>query len=153
MASIALTAFALSVLLFQLTSCKKVNAQTTTNCPVATYQVAGLWTGTYSVTSLPSQGQLFYSFVIYKDNTLLTTSKGSDGKFYYSTGTWTLSNTNVFSGTIVSYMSSYSGLPVTQNITGTYSDAGTISNASWNDTKNPNGGPLAGQFSTMQRIN
>ncbi|MEP6675935.1 MAG: hypothetical protein ABJA78_12295 [Ferruginibacter sp.] len=152
MACMALTVFSATALLFQMTSCKKADAQTA-SCPVATYQVAGLWTGTYSVNSIPAQGQLFYSFVIYTDGTILTRGKGGDGKYYYSSGTWAVSGTNVFSATIISFVTPNAGLPITQSITGTYASNGTMSNLTWADTNNPNGPSLSGQYSSMQRVN
>ncbi len=149
-ASIALTTFAASLLLFQMTSCKKATAQIS---QTTTYQIAGLWTGTYSVNSIPSQGQLFYSFIIYKDGTIVTRSVGSDGKYYYTAGTWTVSATNAFSATVTSFVTPNSGSPVTQTIIGTFSNSGAITEATWRDTNNPNGAGLAGSFSNMLRIN
>ena len=49
MASLAMTVFAMSALLFQLTSCKKAVAQTPSECPQPIYPVAGLYIDTYSV--------------------------------------------------------------------------------------------------------
>jgi hypothetical protein len=50
-----------------------------------------------------------------------------------------------------------SALPVTQRITGTYSNNGTLSNATWEDLSNPNcGGGCAlntGNFQDMTRVN
>jgi hypothetical protein len=139
----------LVVLTFQISGCKK-------DCPApttTTYPIQGLWIGTFSVDAIPGQGSLFYSFVVYPDGTLLTKGKGGDGKFYYSSGTWTLSSSNVFSGTITSFVTPNSGSPVTQSITATYANSGTLVDGVWNDTNNPNGTPLKGKFSTMQRIN
>lgn len=52
----------MTLALFQMSSCKKADAQTTT-----TYPIEGLWIGTYSVDQIEYQGQgnLFYSFIIY----------------------------------------------------------------------------------------
>jgi hypothetical protein len=147
MGSIVLTIFAFASLLFQISSCKKADAQ-----PTTIYPIEGLWIGTYASPAVPSQGSLFYSFVIYPDGTLLTKGKGGDGKYYYSSGTWTLSSNNIFSGTIVSFVTP-GPHPVTQCITATYSNTGTLTNGTWKDTNNPNGTGLSGTFSTMQRVN
>ena len=147
MASIALTTFAMTLALFQMSSCKKADAETT-----KTYPIEGLWIGTYSVGTIPEQGNLFYSFIIYPGGVLLTKGKGGDGRDYYSTGTWTLTNSNTFLGTISTFYPN-TGQPVIQSITATYSNTGKLTNGIWNDTDNPYGSPLAGKFSTMQRVN
>ena len=149
MASIALTTFALTLALFQMSSCKKADAETP-----KTYPIEGLWIGTYSADQIEYQGQgdLFYSFIIYPNGILLTKGKGGDGKDHYSTGTWTLTSSNIFSGTISTFFPG-SGLPIIQSITATYSNSGTLTNGIWNDTVNPYGSPLSGKFSTMQRVN
>ena len=95
-----------------------------------------------------------YCFIVYPDGTLLTKGKGGDGNFYYSTGTWTLSNDSLFEGTIVSFVTPGPN-PVTQSISATFSNEGngTLTNGTWFDVDNPNGAPLSGAFSTMQKIN
>ncbi len=149
MASITMVVFALTALLFQLTSCKKAVGQTTRDCPTPTYPVAGLYIGTYSVTSKPENGNLYYSFVVFPDGTLLTKGLTEFGDTTYSKGNWTLSPDSVFTGTIKTFTSP----AVIQNITGTFSKEGKISNAAWNDTYNPYGAGLSGKYSTMQRVN
>lgn len=124
-----------------------------TEPPAQTYPIEGLWLGTYSVDGMPAQGQLFYSFAIYPDGTLLTKSKGGDGKFYYSSGTWTLSGGKVFNGTITTFETFNSALKVTQTVTATFSNSGKLTDGTWKDTNNPHGPGLAGKFSTFQRIN
>ncbi len=105
-----------------------------------------------SVDGLPEQGELFYSFIIYPNGALLTKGKGGDGQDYYSTGSWTLTSNDVFSGTISTFFPN-TGLPVTQSIIATYSNDGKLTNGIWHDTDNPYGSPLSGKFSTMQRVN
>lgn len=129
--------------LFLFSACEKESTPSTKS-------IHGLWIGTYNATQKPAQGDLFYSYIIYPDGTMLTKGKGGDGKFYYSTGTWTL-NGNNFSSTIVSFVTPNNGAPVTQSINGTYSDNGTIT-AVWADTNNPNGAALSGNH-TMQKVN
>lgn len=115
-----------------------------------TYQVAGLWIGTYTVTQLPQQQPLYYSFSIKPDGRVLTEGVGADGNRYYSTGTWTL-NGNLFTATYTSI--NYSGAPVTQSATLTYQNSGTMTNGTWTDVVNPNGGSLSGTIPTMARVN
>jgi hypothetical protein len=115
-----------------------------------TYQVAGLWIGTYTVTQLPQQQPLYYSFSIKPDGKILTEGVGANGATYYSKGTWIL-NGNVFTATYTSI--NYSGSQVTQSATLTYDNAGTMTNGTWTDVVNPNGGSLSGTFNTMSRVN
>lgn len=131
---------------FLITSCSKDPVPT----PTPTYPVEGLWVGTFSAPTFPSQ---FYSFIVYPGGVLLTKGQGSDGKYYYSSGTWSLSSNNTFSGTIVSFVTPNGGSPVTQSITATYSNNGNMTGGTWVDTNNPNGTGLSGTFSTMQRVN
>lgn len=115
------------------------------SCPVPTYQIAGLWTGTYTVDQLPSQGNLYYSLIVKPDGTLLTESKGGDGKTYYASGTWTL-NGAVFSYTIMAFH-----VDIQQGGTLTYSSEGKLSSGTW---KNINNSPTqSGTFPTMNRVN
>lgn len=115
-----------------------------------TYQVAGLWIGTYTVTQLPQQQPLYYGFSIKPDGKILTEGVGANGVTYYSKGTWTL-NGNVFTATYTSI--NYSGSQVTQSATLTYDNSGTMTNGTWTDVVNPNGGSLSGSFNTMSRVN
>ena len=78
MASLAMSVFAVAVLLFQLTSCKKAIGQTNHDCPPAIYQVEGLYIGTYSVSSKPELGNLYYSFVIFPDGSYIEEPSNSE---------------------------------------------------------------------------
>jgi hypothetical protein len=134
----------LAVLTFQISGCKK-------DCPVptTTYTVQGLWIGTYSANGL--SGASFYSFIVYPDGTLVTRSKGFDGNYYYTSGSWTLSGTD-FTATVVSFVTPGVN-PVTQSIKTTYSNTGVMTNGIWKDVINTNGTPLTGTFSDMKRVN
>ncbi len=139
--------FATLLTLFSITSCKK-------ECPIpppATYPIEGLWTGTYTVDALPSQGALSFNFYVKPGGNILTEGKGGDGKTYYASGIWSLSG-SIFTATITTHATIYAA-PVTQLITATYSNIGTLTNGTWRDTNNPNGLGFAGKFSTMQRSN
>jgi hypothetical protein len=115
-----------------------------------TYQIAGLWIGTYTVTQLPQLQPLYYSFTIKPDGKVLAESVGADGMSYYSKGTWTL-NGNLFTATYTSI--NYSGAQVTQSATLTYHNSGTLTQGTWTDVVNPNGGSFSGAFSAMARVN
>lgn len=130
-----------------LSSCKKEYVHTPPR-----YPIEGLWIGTYSVASMPEQGDLFYSFVIYPDGTLLTKGKGGDEQDHYSSGTWTLNSNNIFSATISTFYPG-TGARITQSITATYSNTGQLTNGTWHDTDNPYGSPLSGTYSIMKRVN
>jgi hypothetical protein len=149
MASLAMTVFAVTALLLQLTSCKKVVAQTNHDCPPPIYPVAGLYIGTYSVNSIPGQGNLYYSFVVFPNGDLLTKSANGNGDTTYQKGRWTLSGDSTFTGTIATFTTP----SVIQNIIGTFLDDGKISDATWHDIYNPFGNGLSGTFSVMQRVN
>lgn len=153
MASVAMSVFAVSAFLFQLTSCKKVVAQLPCPecpaCPTPTYPVAGLYIGTYSVDSKPQNGDVYYSFVVFPDGTILTKGLTELGDTAYQRGSWELSSDSTFSATI----STFTIPSVVQDITGKFSNDGKISNAKWHDTYNSYGEGLSGEFSVMQRVN
>ncbi len=149
MASLAMIVFAMTALLFQLTSCKKVVAQTNHDCPPPIYPVAGLYIGKYSVDSKPEQGNLYYSFVVFPNGDLLTKGVTEFGDTSYQKGSWTLSSDSTFTGTI----ETFTAPSVIQAITGKFSNDGKISNATWSDIYNPFGSGLSGEFSVMQRVN
>ena len=136
-----------------LSSCtKEADSLPSATAEAPTYPVEGLWLGTYTANGQP--GSMFYSFVIYPDGTMSTKGTGSDGKTYYSAGTWAWqsSGSNVFVGTITTINSG--GLPITQRITTTWSKTGVMTDGVWMDTINPYLNPgLSGKFSTMQRVN
>ena len=145
-----LSIFALAAVVFQLSSCAKESTP-----KVVTYPIEGLWIGTYTADGIT--GESFYSFIIYPDHSLVTRGKGFDGNYYYSSGIWTLSSDNVFSGTTVSFVTPVAGTglsnPVTQTITATFSNTGTLTNGIWKDVINSNDKPLTGTYSTMTRVN
>ncbi|MBE7172446.1 MAG: hypothetical protein INR73_17800 [Williamsia sp.] len=147
-----LLATVLACTLFISSCTKEEDSTPSATADTPTYPVEGLWLGTYSVTTVPSQGNLFYSFAIYPDGTILTKSLASDGKYYYSTGTWTWqsSASNVFVATISTMNTP---LPIVQRITATWSKTGIMTDGVWTDTSNPYNAGFSGKFSTMQRIN
>lgn len=109
-----------------------------------------MWVGTFCANGIT--GEAFYSLIIYPDGTLVTRGKGSDNNYYYSSGTWTLSSDNIFSGTIVSFVTPGPN-PVTQTITAKFSNTGVLTNGIWKDVVNLNGGMLTGTYPTMKRVN
>jgi hypothetical protein len=121
MSSIVLTIFATASIIFQMSSCKKADAQT--NCPTPTYQIAGLWIGTYTYLTQPP---LYFSFTIYPDGTMSYKSKGNNGYTFYANGTWTLNGTTLSYS--VTTTNNPGGTQQTQTGTATYSNSGTLTN-------------------------
>ena len=115
-----------------------------------TYPVAGVYTGTYTVDNMPSQGSLAYSMSVFPDGSITTKGKVSQGAEGFASGTWTISG-NAFSATITAI--GVSGDPIVQSIKATFSNQGTLSDGTWKDTHNPYTAPLSGKFSLMQRVN
>lgn len=148
-----LLAFAL--LLLQISSFKISTKTAAPKMPapavVPATPIIGLWMGTYSVEEIPEQGELFYSFSIYPDGSILTKSKGGDGRDYYSSGQWELSCNNVFNAEIISIVTP-GPLPVTQSITAIFSDEG-LTNGTWTDIENPNGTGLKGKLHALHKLN
>ncbi len=137
---------ALFAILLFTTSCEKEKDDPTTS---SKYRVEGLWIGTYTVDNdKTAPGVYFYSYSVYPDGTILIKGLGADGNYYYSTGNWQLSNTNVFTATVITVM--FNGPAVTQTITANYSDTGKMTDGVWTDVKN---GVQVGKLSTMQRVN
>ncbi len=114
------------------------------------YQVAGLWIGTYTITQMPQQAPLYYSFIIKPDGKILTEGVGANGVTYYSKGTWTI-NGNLFAATFTTI--NYAGSQITQSATLSYNSSGIMTNGTWTDVNNPYGTDLSGTFVTMTRVN
>lgn len=149
-----LLATVLAVTLFLSSCTKEADSTPATTADTLTYRVEGLWLGTYSVNGQPGATGLFYSFAVYPDGTILTKSTGTDGKTYYSAGTWSWqsSASNVFVAIITTINTG--GLPITQRFTTTWSKTGVMTDGTWMDTNNPYINPgYSGKFSTMQRVN
>lgn len=146
MASIALTAFAACIAIFQMTSCTKSNAQTN-NCPPATYPVTGLWEGTYQ-TDQVSHAPTYESFAIYPDGTFLRRSKVvSSTEYALFKGTWKLTgNILEFKDSTLSYSVGY----IINTGTLTFSNSGKLSNGTWQVVS---GQSYTGTFQNMNRIN
>jgi len=146
MASLALTTFAASVALFQMTSCKKSVAQT--NCPTATYPVTGLWEGTYQ-TDQVSHAATYTSMAIYPDGTIIRRAKivGTANDYALTRGTWKLT------GSAFEYRDTtllYSGGTVVEKGTLTFSNNGTFANGTWQDLT---GQSYTGTYQNVKRIN
>jgi formylmethanofuran dehydrogenase subunit C len=146
MASVALIVFATTVMIFQLTSCTKAQAQNT-DCPPATYPITGLWEGAYR-TDQVSHAPSYMSFTIYPDGSILKKGKvvNSDG-YAYTRGRWTL-NGDMFEYRDTTF--SYSGGTVIERGTLKFKDDGTLSAGTW---VNISGQTYTGTFETMKRVN
>lgn len=91
LSSLVLAAFAFTSILFQMTSCKKAEAQTTTP---GNFPIEGLWVGTYTVDGQPGLGNQFFSFSIKPDGTMVNDTKGA-GQQHLAPGTWSLTGTTL----------------------------------------------------------
>ena len=142
MGSIVLTAFAISMTIFQISSCKKANAQTAT-----TFPIQGLWTGTYITDGQSSLGPQYYSFAIKPDGTIITDTKLSNQQ-YVALGNWSLTG-NVLTTSYTYINGGSSGIATTQSTTATWDNSGKLT-GSWKNVS-PNNGS-SGTF-TLSRIN
>ena len=75
--------FAMTLVVIGSLSCKKEDSK-------PTYQIAGLWEGTYLYLSQPP---LYFSFTIYPDGSLSYKSKGINDYTFYANGNWSLNGT------------------------------------------------------------
>ena len=141
MASLALTTFAASILLFQMTSCKKSNAQTP-----QTYSIQGLWIGTYTVDGQPGLGQQYFSFIIKPDGTIINDTKGANQQ-YLSLGTWSLTGDTLSSSFTCVYGPNNIG--VTETSKAYFDKTGKLTSGVWKNIPPLNG---SGTF-TLSRIN
>lgn len=148
-------------LFFVTEGCKKETINNVTNTDTVynidtVYQCAtsakGLWVGTYTINSLPTQSPLFISLTVYPDGTIMVKTKDSGDLVYFSMGTWTLNGSN-FSATFVSIVNPNNQIPVTQKITGSYSDETGLTNVTWNDTVNANGPLQSGSIQSLVKVN
>ena len=143
MSALVLSAFACSILLVQMTSCKKSNAQT----PVV-YSIQGLWTGLYTVDGQPNIGQQYFSFVLKPDGTIINDTKGG-GVQNLCVGSWALTGDTL----ACSYTCVY-GVPASIGVTQTakaYFDktAGKLTSGTWKNLAPSSG---TGTFS-LNRVN
>ena len=144
-ASLVLTIFSASIILFQLSSCKKADAQT--NCPTATYPVSGVWIGTYTTTQV-AHAPTYASFIIYPDGVFMKRNKVvGNGTDAITRGRWTLTGNNFqYRDTTLLY----TGGTVIETGTATFNNDGTMTNATWTNIGSPN---YTGAFQNMSRVN
>jgi len=140
-ASAALTVFSAAIILFQISSCKKAEAQT-----ARTYPIEGLWIGTYTVDGDLNRGNQYYSLVIKPDGTVILDGKDANQQSL-SIGTWTLTGTNFSCHTSSVY--GVSGVGILENITAMWNNSGQLTSGVWS---NPSPGTGSGTFS-MTRVN
>jgi len=147
MASLALTAFSLSIALFQMTSCKKTKAQN--NCPTPSYPITGLWEGTYQ-TDQVTHAPTYISMAVYPDGTIVRRAKivGTANDYAFTRGSWKLTGTNFeYKDTTLIYSS---GATVIEKGTLTFSNTGTLTNGTWQDLS---GQSYTGTYQNVKRIN
>lgn len=131
MSSLVLTVFVATNIIFQMSSCQKSEAQTST-----THTIQGLWIGTASTngSGLPPQ---YFSLIIKPDGTIISDAKtqGNPNSQYLSVGTWTL-NGNNFSYSITNVYGNMAPTYIgqTQNGTAAFSSTdGSLAGGIWNN--------------------
>jgi hypothetical protein len=98
--------------------------------------ITGTWKGTLTGVNEASSGNLYYSFIINADSSIVTQSTGSDGKTYYGAGTWKLSGQNF------SAKSNSNG--TAQTISATFSSTkGTLSSGVWSNDNGTDSGTFS----------
>ena len=122
--------------IFGTLSCKKENSN-------PSYQIAGLWEGTYVFKSQPP---LYFSFTIYPDGSLSYKSKGDNGYTFYAVGSWEL-NGSTFTYDVTT-TNNPGGIEVDQTGTATYQNNGTLSNGVNTDVATGESGTFS-----MTRVN
>ena len=121
LASIGMTTFSLAIILFQMTSCEKAEAQSqqTTSFPIE-----GLWIGKYTINSEPSMGQQFFSIAIKPDGTAVVETKYGNTQ-HLSVGNWVKSG-----ATFTCNFTCVYGLPqhigIVEKFVGTWNDSGKL---------------------------
>jgi hypothetical protein len=149
MASLALTCLSVSMLVFQMASCKKAVADPTVcpPCPDPKYPVTGLWEGTYQ-TDQVNHSPTYVGFTVFPDGTFIRRGKivGKD-EYLLSKGRWQITG-NVFQYRDTTIL--YSGGLVVNIGTMTYDSTGVMSNAIFEDIY---GQSYTGTFQNLKRNN
>jgi hypothetical protein len=124
-------------------ACKKEN-----DPPAKTYELTGLWMGTYTTDQFSQNPPYNFSFIIKPGGDLLTESKVASGATYYSKGTWTLTGDTVR----CTYTSiNFPNVNVTQSAKLVYNKTnGTLTNGTWKDEQN--GSNYTGKFQNLVEI-
>jgi hypothetical protein len=125
MTSVALATMAISMALFQMTSCKKAEAQ-----PSGTSRIEGLWIGTYAIEGQPELGKQYFSLIIKPDGTMISDTKFADQQ-HLSIGNWQMTGVTLNCSFTCVY-----GIPQNIGITET-------------STANLNNGKLEGTWSNV----
>jgi hypothetical protein len=138
LASAALVALAGSITLFQMTSCKKVIAQTTTSSDSTS--IEGLWIGSYQLSGQPSS---YFSFVIKPGGAMIVDSYGGSVE-NLGLGNWTLSGNALSCAFTTVYGQSFN-VGITETATAVFDNAkGSLNSGAWAVTQ---GSTNAGTFS------
>jgi hypothetical protein len=143
--SIVLTVFAIAIGLFQISSCTKTTAQQPAK--PATFPLAGLWTGTYTVNEQPGVGEQYFSFIIKPDGSIIVETKGA-GQQHLSIGTWTLSDSTL-NCSFISIYGLTNNVGVNQSATAVWDKTGKLNSGTWQSSPTSLG---TGKF-TLTRIN
>ena len=145
--SIVLLIFSASIVIFQM-SCKK-SAVAQTPCPTPTYQIEGLWIGTYAVDGQPGLGQQYLSLTIKPDGTMINDSKAG-GVQHLAIGTWTLVGDTALVTTATCVYGIPQNIGITQTHRATFNiTTGLLTVGTWNNNTPPSG---SGTF-TLTKVN
>jgi len=124
LSSVVLLTFALALLIFEMSSCKKAVAQTT---PASS--ILGLWTGTYKVDGNSGAGEQYFSFIIKPDGTMINDTKG-EGQQHLSPGTWSLKG-DTLSCTFTCVYGLPSNIGITETSTCIWDKTGKLTMGTW----------------------
>jgi hypothetical protein len=141
--SVILAVFSLTNIIFQMTSCRKADAQ---NSNTVNYPIQGLWIGTYTLDGQSKLGEQYFSFVIKPDGSMIADTKGSSIQ-HLATGTWTLNGTTLTCNFTYVYGQS-SNIGVTQITSAEWDKAGKLT-GTWKNVAPHTGSGVI----TMTRIN
>ena len=139
-----LTTFAVAITIFQMSSCKKADAQP----PVTTtYPIEGLWIGTYTVDAEPGWGDQYFSFIIKPDGTMIADTKLGDVQ-HLSPGTWTLNGTTL-SCSFTCVYGTPADIGIVETTTASWDKTGKLTSGHWKNVL-----PLTGSGTiTLTRVN
>lgn len=154
MASLALTAFGMGILIFQMTSCTKTEAQSTTKTDTiykcTNLTIKGLWEGAY-LTNQVSHVPTYAAFTFYSNGSLLFKANGVPPaqSVIYSRGKWTRTNDVI---TFIDTTINYSSIVIQSGSFKYDSIQNTLSNGVWQNVTSDNGQYYTGTFPTMTKI-
>jgi len=112
---------------------------------VTTFQMQGLWIGTYSVNGQPELGERYFSFDIKPDGTIITEGM-AENVTSLATGTWTMSGKD-FSASYQVIRGLSSNIGTKQKASATFDNSGKLTGV-WSNVNTSTEGTF-----TLYRIN